>query len=185
MNVNNTGSVPWQDKMRRLDAEWLAPQDVLRQVSVHYLEAVEWLQNALMTRSARLWSLSSAYLSGVYWRRCQEFLGEHVRRPRAVGVLRASHQPEIRCFSRTGALCHVIDLQMGRRIATYEPQHMTRVGTQDMGDGAEVYMMRYDVRDRRWKIDSFVQELPVNWNTRFQPLQPLLKSTDPHIGRDS
>jgi len=185
MTVNNTGSLPWHDRMRRLDSEWLAPQDVLTQVRSHYLEVVEWMHNSLLTRSARLWSMSGSYLSGAYWQRCQDFLRDQVKYPRTLGVIRADHRLDVRYFSRTGAVCHVIDYQIGRRMASYEPTHMTRIGTQDLGDGADVYLMRYDARDRRWKIDAFVQELSMTWNQQYQPIRPLLKKFDQHFGRDS
>ena len=183
MTFDSTGSVPWLDRMRRVDAEWFAPEDVVAQLGTHYLEAQEWMQNALITRSVRLWSMSSAFLSGVYHHRLQDFLREQQRRPRAIGVLRADHRLEARHFKPTGTECCLIDYQSERRMATYDPTTMTRVLTQDLGDGIEVYSMCYDPRDRRWKIDSFVQNLPADWNSRYQPITPKLLSS--HIGNDN
>ncbi|MFN8529862.1 MAG: hypothetical protein U0670_14755 [Anaerolineae bacterium] len=185
MTFDSAGSVPWMDRMRRVESEWLAPDDVVSQVCAHYLEAVEWMQNATVSRSARLWAMSPLFLSGVYAQRCYDMLMEQKRSPRAIGVLRADHRAEARYFSPTGSYCHLIDTQIGRRMATYDPATMQRTTTQDLGSAVMVYLMRYDGRDQRWKINAFVNELPLTWNTQYQLIQPPFSGSVNHIGRDS
>ncbi len=184
MTFDSPGSVPWLDRMRRVESEWFAPEDVVVQLRAHYLEAVEWMQNANLSRSARLWAMAPLYMSGVYWQRCYDLLMEQKKTPRAIGILRCDHRVEARHFAPSGGYCHLIDYQTGRRMATYDPRTMDRINTQDLGDTAVVYLMRYDMRDQRWKINAFVQELPITWNSQFQPIHPPFSGSSRHIGRD-
>ncbi|MDX2160142.1 MAG: hypothetical protein SF162_02345 [bacterium] len=184
MTFDNTGSLPWMDRMRRVESEWLAPDDVVSQVCAHYVETTEWMNNAMLSRSARLWALSPHYLSGIYLQRCHDLLLEHKRSPRAIGILRSDHRVEARFFAPNGGYCHLIDYQTGRRMATYDPTTMERITTQDMGASAIVYFMRYDLRDHRWKINAFVQELPITWQSLYLPIQRPFSGSAHHIGRD-
>jgi hypothetical protein len=184
MNLESPGAVPWLDKMRRLNTEWMAPENVVSLVSVHYLEAFEWMQTAALNSSARMMAMASRFLRGAYWRRFFEFAEEQRRAPRPIGVLRADHRVEVRYFTSSGAGCHVIDYQGGRRMATYSPLNHERITTQDLGSGSLVYFMRYDSHDRRWKIEAFIQELPPGWAKAPHDLQRFGGFHQP-IGRDN
>lgn len=189
MAVNNSGRLPWGDKMRRLNAnmtrqaEWMAPEAVVQQVRVQFLDAINWLHESALLSWAQQWSDASDYLAGNYLRRYRNLLLTQ-RDSKSVqfsGVLRADHVVEARAFSESGGTCVIIDHQSQRRMATYNRRTQERLHTQDLGDGAVVFLMIYDAKDGRWKIGSLVQELPVAWRTR-----PLIQeATLPGaIGRD-
>jgi hypothetical protein len=173
MAMHSRGQVPWGDKMRRIHAgvarkaEWMAPDDVVDCVREDYLSAVRWLGDNMLTSWPHQWAGSLNYLSGPYLKRFRmgtpPLSGGH---PRAVGVLRADHQVTVRCFSEDGECCLVIDRQSQRRMATYDARTRERIMTQDLGDGAVVYQMRYDVETGRWKIHDFIQELPLGWGAQ-------------------
>ncbi|MEO8397677.1 MAG: hypothetical protein ABI700_32080 [Chloroflexota bacterium] len=190
MSLNNAGRIPWGDKMRRLNAgsvqkvEWMAPDHVVAQVRAQYLEAINWLHESMLTSWAKQWSTAPNFLSGTHLKRYHNSLllqrdGKGVE---VSGVLRADHVVEVRQFSETGAFCLVIDHQSQRRMATYNRKTFERLHTQDLGDGVVVYAMLYDAKDQRWKIGSFVQELPTDWRTR--PLIQELSTMPGAIGRD-
>jgi hypothetical protein len=190
MSVNNAGRIPWGDKMRRLragvahKAEWMAPDDVVQQVRTHYFDAVSWLQESMLMSWAQQWADAPYYLGGVYLKRYRNLLLTQ-RESKGVpltGILRADHVVEVRQFSEHGDTCLVIDYQTQRRMATYNRKTQERGVTQDLGDGVVVYAMLYDGKDRRWKIGSFVQELPVGWRKR--PLIQELSRLPGAIGRD-
>jgi hypothetical protein len=169
--VNSPGQVPWGKKMRRVRAgvarraEWMAPDDVVMQVRADYLAATQWLHDHMLSPWAHQWASAPMHLSGAFLKRYQTILMYHRSKgqPRFIGVLRADHDVTVRQFSPDGERCLVVDSQSQRRMASYDSRTHARVVTQDMGDGALVYQMVYDVKDRRWKIDEFVQELPVGW----------------------
>jgi len=174
MSLNNSGQIPWGDKMRRLNAgvtrqaEWMAPDSVVQRVRAHYLEAVNWLHESALLSWAQQWSSASDYLGGTYLKRYRNLLltqrdGKTIQ---FSGVLRADHIVEARTFSENGAACLIVDQQSQRRMATYNRRTQERLHTQDLGDGAVVYGMLYDARDGRWKIGSLVQELPLGWRSR-------------------
>lgn len=180
--------IPWESKMRRLrtEAEWMAPDDVVQVVRLHYFEAVNWLHDSTFESWAAQWSDASTYLNGAYLKRHQQSLltSRDARLPAVVGVLRCDHTIEVRHFSEQGGDCLIVDHQTGRRMATYNRETQQRLHTQDLGDGAVVYQMHYDPRTRRWKIEQFVQELPVGWDSARRRLREIgtLPST---LGRDS
>ncbi len=157
-------SVPWNDKMRRLNAEWIAPEEVTSKVCTHYLESLEWMAQVTLNPSPRLFALSARFLFGSYWQRFRHMADQQRHQPLAVGILRADHRLEARFFTQDGTGCHLIDHQTGRRMATYNPISGERVFTQDLGSASVVYFMRYDMRDQRWKIEQYVQELPRGWH---------------------
>jgi hypothetical protein len=106
--------------------------------------------------------------------------------PRCYGVLRADHLVQVRQFSDDGERCLVIDRQMQRRMATYNTRTRSRVSTQDLGSGAVLYAMVYVAKERRWKIDSLIQELPIGWGSHHtQPRIQEHASLPEAIGRDS
>lgn len=184
MNLNSPGAVPWLDKMRLLNTEWMAPEDVIAQVNTHYLEAFEWMQTAALNPTARMITMSSRFLRGSYWRRFFNYAEEQRRTPRPMGILRADHRLDVRYFTPSGSGCHVLDHQSGRRMATYHPHTFERIGTQDLGSASLVYYMRYDVQDRRWKIEAFIQELPTGWAKAPHDLQSF-SGFSQSIGRDN
>lgn len=191
MSVNNAGQIPWRSKMRQLRAaqitEWMAPDEVVEQVRAHYLEAMNWLTDTTLSSWAQQWSQAPGRLSGACLKRQRRLvLNERSGRGvQFVGVVRCDHAVEVRQFSETGSFCLVIDYQSQRRMATYNRRTRERLHTQDLGDGIVVYAMRYDAIDQRWKIDSFVQELPPGW--RANPLVQeftILPGTLSSVGRD-
>ncbi len=171
MAMHSRGQVPWLPKMRRVragvarKAEWMAPEDVVDKVRADYLTAMRWLSDNVLSSWQQQWMLAPYYMSGLYLKRFQTLVTQYRagRMPRAVGVLRADHQVTIRSFSEDGERCLVVDRQTLRRMATYDSRSHARIMTQDLGDGAVVYQMRYDAADGRWKLDEFVQELPAGW----------------------
>lgn len=194
MSLSASGHVPWLSRMRRIragavrKAEWMAPDDVVRDVREHYLEAIHWLHDSTTSTWGQQWSSSAYYLSGAYLRRHQQIL-MHYRTnglPSCYGVLRADHYVQVRQFSEDGDRCLIIDRQSQRRMATYNTRTRTRVMTQDLGSGTVVYVLVYTAKERRWKIDSFVQELPLGWgNHRAQPRIQEHATLPDAIGRDS
>jgi len=191
MSLNNAGRIPWGDKMRRLNAgsaqkvEWMAPDTVVAQVRAQYLEAINWLHESMLLSWAKQWSAAPNYLSGTHLKRYHNslLLQREGKGVEFSGVLRADHVVEVRQFSENGAFCLVIDHQSQRRMATYNRKTLERLHTQDLGDGVVVYAMLYDAKDQRWKIGSFVQELPTGWRTR--PMVQELSSLPGAIGRDN
>jgi hypothetical protein len=191
MSVNNAGQIPWRSQMRQLRAaqvtEWMAPDEVVELVRAHYLDAVTWLMDTSLASWAQQWAQAPTRLSGASLKRQRRLiLNERSGKGlQFVGVVRADHVVEVRQFSETGSFCLVIDYQSQRRIATYNRKTRERLHTQDLGDGILVYAMRYDAIDQRWKIDSFVQELPPGW--RGNPLLQeftILPGTLRTVGRD-
>jgi hypothetical protein len=194
MVMNGRNGVPWSGRMRRVPAgvartsEWMAPDEVVEQVRADYLTALRWMHDHMLSASHYQLANAPTYLNGAYLKRYQAIVTQNraIGAPRGVGILRADHQVFVRQFSEDGEHCLVIDQQEQRRMATYDPRSHERVHTQDLGDGAVVYSMHYDLIDRRWKIDEFVQELPPGWgghipSRRIRELATLPTS----IGRDN
>jgi hypothetical protein len=167
----------------------MAPEEVIQQVRSDYLSAVDWLQNSVLDDSFNKHPTRAAvYLDGAYLRRytllLQPFLTNEA--PRFVGVLRADHEVRVRHFSEDGRRCVVIDCQTQRRMATNDRRHNVRLHTQDLDAGAVVYQMVYDSRDRRWKIEAFIQELPAGWWSSKTPQRVKVSIHLPTVsGRDN
>jgi hypothetical protein len=194
MSLNTTGPVPWLSKMRRVragaarKAEWMAPEDVVQEVREHYLEAIHWLHDSATSTWGQQWSSAAYYLSGASLRRHQQILMYYRNHgvPNCYGVLRADHLVQVRQFSEDGEHCLVIDQQSQRRMATYNTRTRSRIVTQDLGSGAVVYSMIYAAKERRWKIEALIQELPLGWGThRTQPRIQEHTTLPDAIGRDS
>ncbi len=178
--------VPWAHKMRRLPpAEWMAPDEVVEQAHGDYMRAQEWLGESQLWARGQQLHMAAYYLVGEALKRYQMALMQQGK-ARFIGVLRADHAVEVRHFSEDGDRCLLVDFQSGRRMATYNAHTRERLLTQDMGSGAVVYQMLYDMRDRRWKMERFVQELPAGWERR-QPSRLLQEFTQIPlaIGRDN
>lgn len=194
MAFNETGQVPWANKLKRIHAgvahkaEWMAPDDVVAQVRVDYLGALGWLQDSTLNSWSQRWDGAPLYLTGKYLVRYQKILN-HYRlsgAPFCVGILRADHQVQVRHFSEDGQRCLVVDRQTQRRMATYDYFHHTRIHTQDMGDGVVVYQMMYDQDVHRWKIENYIQELPTGWGDHRKSQHIHMLSALPTvIGRDN
>lgn len=194
MSFSTSGPVPWLSRMRRIragaarKAEWMAPDEVVQEVREHYLEAIHWLHDSATSTWSQQWSSAAYYLSGATLRRHQQIL-VHYRSngvPNCYGVLRADHLVQVRQFSDDGERCLVIDQQSQRRMATYNTRTRERVMTQDLGSGVVIYSMVYTAKERRWKIDTLVQELPLGWGTHNTlPRIQEHASLPDAIGRDS
>lgn len=188
--LNNSESIPWVRQLRRLHAgaarkaEWMAPEEVVAQVRAHYLETLQWMQSLEMLESPRQPGDDACYLDGACLKRFRALCGQG--QARFAGVLRADHQVQVRYFSEDGRRCLVIDRQTQRRMATYDRRTGVRLHTQDLGDGAVVYQMVYDGRARRWKIETFIQELPSGLERSKAPGRVLMSFHLPAAsGRDS
>ncbi len=193
VSVSGRKQVAWIDRLRRVNAgvrskgEWMAPEDITQTVEEHYLTSMDWLHNSMLDDWSSQWDKAPYFLAGQFLRRHQEILKRYRMgtSPRYAGIMRCTHRVEVRHFSDDGERCLVVDYQSTRRIATYDIERGNRVMTQDLGDGAVVHQMVYDKQSKRWKIDAFIQELPVGWqaNNREQKIK-LLSALPPANGRD-
>lgn len=193
VSVSGRQRVPWANKLHRMNpgvaskAEWIAPQNVRQCVYEDYTAAIKWMHENMLDDWTQQWSDAPLYLTGRALHRHQEILKRYRmgRLPRYVGVMRCTHQVEVRHFSEDGERCVVVDYQVGRRVATYDRQENTRVMTQDLGDGAVVYEMHFDKQTKRWQIATFIQELPSGWSRRNRTKEiQLLATLPPANGRD-
>jgi hypothetical protein len=194
MSLSGRKQVPWASKLRRVHAgvahraEWMAPDEVVNRVHENYLAAMRWLHESMLQDWSLQWTGAGEHLSGPALHRHQEILKHYViRKPqRYIGVLRCSHQVEVRHFSEDGERCLIVDRQSSRRMATYDYWTKTRLTTQDLGDGTLVYEMAYDRQSRSWKVDAYIQELPLGWgaNAKTNRIRPLT-ALPPSMGRDN
>jgi hypothetical protein len=192
--VSGRKQVAWADKLRRIkagvpqQAEWMAPDEVVQAVRDDYMDAMHWLPKSALHNWSRQWLAAPRYLSGPMLKQHLEIL-KHFRAttpPRYTGIMRCAHQVEVRHFSEDGERCLVIDTQSSRRMATYDYKNLTRLNTQDIGNGTVVYEMAFDSRSHRWKINRFIQELPSGWqNGKVSRQLRLMTSLPPVTGRDS
>lgn len=197
MSLSGRRQVPWAHRMQRVNAgarfrsEWMAPDTVRRRVHEDFLAAMRWLPESMLHDWSRQWNTAPHFLSGAMLKRHQEILKRYQlgKVPRYTGVLRSTHQVEVRHFSDDGERCLVIDRQTARRMATYDYRTGQRIMTQDLGDGVVVYEMAYDKHANCWKIDRTIQELPAGWSSRdgrhVRSRIDLLSALPPSIGRDN
>jgi hypothetical protein len=190
MSLNGKNRVPWSNKLRRLHVsvpEWMAPAPVVKQVRNDYLGALDWLQASALKSFSHQSAAAPLYLSGRQLRRHRTIIQQYqnIAPPQVVAVLRADHRVYVRRFSEDGERCLVIDQQTQRRMATYDYERQSRLHTQDLGDSTLVYEMVYDLNARRWKIDSFIQQLPAGWDSPsvIRHLEWMAEAP-PHTGRD-
>lgn len=161
----------WSGNLRRLRAgvnnraEWMAPEDVIQRVELDYLNAQQWMADALLAGYIRFMNEAPLYLAGSYLKRQQQNALIQMKKsgPRLIGILRAHHHVYIRHFSDDGLICYVLDEQTERRMATYDYWQLRRLHTQDLCDGVYVYRMGFDRSARRWKIEELIQQLPMGW----------------------
>jgi hypothetical protein len=167
-------AVPWKDTMRRVTRttpggnrviEWMPAEHVVAQAREHFLEVVEWGEQLPLIAATLQRASAPQFLTGPVLRRLYDVLARrHADQCTwLVEVLRAQHEPDVRFFTPHGERCLVIDRQTHRRMAVYDMGRDRRVFTQDMGEGTIVYRMLFDMADRRWKVEGYVQELPTGW----------------------
>ena len=90
--------LPWASKLRRMNAgsptqaEWLAPDSVMRQVRDDYKRAMRWLQDvALQSDAVQLANADADYLTGEMLKDHTERINRYRTRPKPLcGVLRAT-----------------------------------------------------------------------------------------------
>ena len=193
LSLSGTRQVPWASKLRGTplgsqNTEWLAPEEIMERVKADYLAAIRWLYHSAFQDWAKQWSNAPHYLAGLQLQRHQKILGNlrSTLAPRYVGILRADHDIDVRHFSADGERCLIIDRQQSRHVSTYDTLTREFVQSQDLGRGAVVFQMKYDAQAKRWKIEQFIQELPVGWTNfglsrKIKPFSPTLTT----IGRDS
>ncbi len=194
MSLTGRRQVPWSHKMSRRNAgtrhkaEWTAPDPVITRVKADYLGAMRWLEDSVSQRWSEQWNAVPYYFSGSCLKRHQEILKRYRigQVMRYAGILKSSHDVSVRHFSEDGERCLVLDYQGSRRITTYNLHTKERLATQRLGDGTLVYEMVYDKQARRWKVNRFIQQLPVGWHHRKSSRQMrVLTALPPAIGRDN
>jgi len=171
-------------------AEWMAPDEIVRNVEADYLAAQRWMGEASLAGYARFLNEAPAYLVGSYLKRQQKIVSLLMQgskpRVRFVGVLQARHELHVRHFSDDGLSCYLLDCQTARKMITYEYWHARRINSQNLLSGTYVFRMEYDRTARRWKIEDLVQQLPLGWDVRAVSNAPIrLDESLPSVqGRD-
>ncbi len=182
--------IPWTNRLRRVHAgvsrkaEWVAPDDVIQQVSSDYLCAVEWLAGAALGKDTHR---APYYLTGRFLTRFQTIINYQTAANHLhfMSIVTARHHVQIRQFSEDGSRCLVVDCQTEQRIESRQFNDSGWSLAQDLGDAALVFQMCYDSRTNHWKIESFIQELPAGWGNRADAGRVRLLSNLPTtIGRD-
>ncbi|MEP6986665.1 MAG: hypothetical protein ABI970_13750 [Chloroflexota bacterium] len=182
--------IPWTNRLRRIHAgvsrkaEWVAPDDVVHEVCNDYLHAVEWLAGAAVGEQT---NRAPHYLAGRFLTRFQTIINYQnaPHRTYFIGVMTARHHLQVRQFSEDGCRCLVVDCQTERHMESLHLGDCEWSLAQDLGDGALVFQMCYDTNARRWKIESFIQELPAGWGNHADVGRVRLFSHLPTtIGRD-
>lgn len=171
MSLSSQRQVPWASGLRRVNAgvarraEWMAPRHIVHAVKVDYRRASRWLSDSALLPWADQWAAAPDYLSGSFLKRHQEILKHHRTGypPRYTGIFRCMRAIEVHQFSADGERCLIVDHQADQHMITYDYWTQTQLATQDLGSASLVYEMRYDRQDARWKIDRYVQQLPVGW----------------------
>jgi hypothetical protein len=186
LSLSASETVPWGGRLKRLHAgvarkaEWMAPDDVVSRVVQDYLDILDWLSSSALNP---LPSSAEMYLTGQALHRYLE-LTKPGKVQRFAGVLTAQHDVQVRHFSEDGSECLVIDCQTQRRMLTYNLREWRLLHGQDLEDGTVVYRMVYDSVARRWKISSFIQELPTGWQAQQSTVR-LLATLPITVGRDN
>ncbi|HVO42257.1 MAG TPA: hypothetical protein VMT34_06530 [Aggregatilineales bacterium] len=159
----------------------MAEDHVVDGVMRDYSAAQDWLADILFEGYGRFLRESPAYLSGDYLQRQRRIIVARVqqRAPRLIAVVRAHHDLQVRQFSDDGLSCILIDTQTEQRIATYDYAEHRRLYTQAVGDRTYVYRMAFDPAAGHWKIDEFIQQLPLGWSPyRLEESLPLTSGRD-------
>ena len=163
----------WPSDLRRLHpgvalkAAWMAPDVVIHAVEGDYVHAQRWIAETMLAGYAKFSDEAPRYFTGTYIKREQKLAAAHLksnpRGQRYIGVLRCDHKIRIRHFSDDGLECYLLDRQTHRVVVTYDYPCLRPLGTQALDQGAYVYHMIFDRKERHWKIEDFVQQLPLGW----------------------
>lgn len=176
----------WPAKLRRLRKgstyrdQWMVLDDRTEQVRCNFLTAIEWLQVSAMRDGAHI--SAATHLSGEYLKQYLNLV-RNQSNDRFSGVLLTTHQPTVRYLTKDAMHCLVIDHQTGRRMLTCDRRTGRFLNVQDLEEGMVVYQMAYDRLQKRWKLDAFIQELPLNWKASQGKVQ-LFSSPSKMDGRD-
>lgn len=187
---SGTKHVAWADKMRRMSdlfgnrTEWTAPDYVRQQVRADYLEAFYQLTHApTLTRED-----AARFLSGTMLLFFREVMLYYRTDPRFFETLRADHYVMVRGFSADGERCLLFDRQTNRKVTLLRVKDLKPWFTQAIDDAVYVYRMVYDRSLRRWKIESFLYQIPLSvGNDKHLFLYPssVLSAHLPKIGREN
>jgi len=187
---SGTKHVAWADKMRRVNellgsrAEWVAPEYVRQQARADYLEAFHQLTHApTLTRE-----VAGRYLSGTMLLFFREVMLYYRTDPRFFETLRADHYVMVRGFSADGERCLLFDRQTNRKVTLLRAKDLKPWLTQAIDDAVYVYRMAYDRSMRRWKIESFLYQIPLSADSDAHLFlyHPSLSSAYlPKIGREN
>lgn len=160
-------TVPWVDHLTRLNAgagtqaEWMAPPQVVEDVIVDYRAALDWLETCA-AHWGRFAEGLERYTTGSYFKYQRRTLATLVdARPRLAVTLSAHHAFAVRHFTPDGLRCLLVDRQTQRCLTTASYWSGRTLHTQALDDTALVFQMHYDIKDKRWKIERLIQELPL------------------------
>lgn len=194
MTLIGSETLPWVSKLKRVNAgvaqraEWIAPSYVLMCVRSDYLGAMNWLQASGFHTWDEQSEHAPGHLSGPCLERHLEILKrQHTSPPnRYTGMLHCHHDVQVRHFSEDGTRCLLLDHQSDRRIETFDTKDGKHLTTQALADGTVVYEMAYDRQANRWKINRYIQELPIGWSHDKASHRVKLTNVMPPIhGRDN
>jgi hypothetical protein len=163
-------AVPWVDHLVRLNAgagpkaEWMAPPQVVEQVTWDYRAAQGWVAMCA-ANWGRFASRLDNYTTGAYLQQQRRVVAALMqsRQPRLTTEFSAVHTLSVRYFSSDGLRCLLIDRQTSRAVTTLDYWSGRPLCRQQLDDRAFVYQIQYDTQDNRWKIAQLVQELPLGW----------------------
>ncbi|MBE2183939.1 MAG: hypothetical protein IAE89_10975 [Anaerolineae bacterium] len=174
--------------MEEATFEWMAPGDVVEAVKQHYTETHMWLEAASQHIQSPRWrEAARRFLSGD----CLQHFTLALKSIREsdvpfVDVVRGEHKLTVRYFSAGGDTCLLNDMQSDRRVAMYRFRGGERLGTQDLGSSAVIFIMRFFPEDSRWKIDTCVQNLLRSAPMHSSSLPVFERTPLPYpVGRDS
>jgi hypothetical protein len=188
------GKVSWAEKMRRLNhgamdqEEWMAPDDVITKVKDDFIEAMDWLSETQSMTMLDRWSKSANYFSGEYLKNYKALNQMHLFKVpfKHLSILRCVHSPTVRHFSQDGETCFIIDHQTETRMALYDANTGERINTQHLDEACVVYQMIYNKFSKRWRVNRYIQQLPVGWASRSKSdVIQLHLSPLPPKGRDN
>lgn len=159
--------VPWEGQLTRMNAgagekaEWMAPPQVVEDVTWSYREAQEWLADTSADWGRFAQGLER-HACGPYLRAQGRALARLVnQRPRLAAVLSATHDYSVHRFSGDGLRCLLVDRQTSRLLSTRDYWTGREIHQQRLDDADLVFQMCYTVDDKRWKIERLVQQLPL------------------------
>lgn len=184
-------TVPWVDHLTRLNAgtgakaEWMAPPQVVEDVIADYRAALDWLETCA-DHWGRFAEGLERYTTGSYFTYQRRTLATLVdARPRLAVSLSAHHAFAVRHFTPDGLHCLLVDRQTRRSLTTAGYWDGKTLHTLVLDDTALVFQMHYDLKDKRWKIERLIQELPLGSFEPGEKARVKLTSVLPlGIGRD-